>query len=136
MTIFKFKPGFNVRGAEVDTTLPLRKTQQPTFTDQGCHLHPSCLTCPRPVCVFDEVDSTSATIVQQFAPFTPGADDVPGHTPRRPAVPHGTRGRKQQDVCKRGHLITVTPDGRKCVICLNAGVRKRYNKRNQRRNND
>lgn len=22
--------------------------------DEGCHLHPSCLSCPRPVCWFDE----------------------------------------------------------------------------------
>ncbi len=120
-----------LRSAEVDTTIPLRKTLQPTYDDTGCHVHDACLTCPLAVCVFDEVDGTSATIVQQFAPFTPGADDVPGHTPRRPPVPHGTRGRKQQDVCKRGHLITVTPDGRKCVTCLNAMERVRYHKRKQ-----
>jgi hypothetical protein len=25
-----------------------------TMKDKGCHLHPRCLTCPRPVCVYDE----------------------------------------------------------------------------------
>lgn len=22
--------------------------------DKGCHLHPSCLSCPRPACIYDE----------------------------------------------------------------------------------
>lgn len=33
--------------------------------DNGCHLHPSCLECPRAVCVYDEIDGTSASAVGQ-----------------------------------------------------------------------
>lgn len=29
----------------------VRMTEMP---DRGCHLHPSCLRCPRPVCIYDE----------------------------------------------------------------------------------
>ncbi len=24
------------------------------WKDRGCHLHPKCLECPRPICVFEE----------------------------------------------------------------------------------
>ena len=28
-----------------------------SYEDTGCHLHPSCLKCPRPICIYDEPKS-------------------------------------------------------------------------------
>lgn len=28
--------------------------EQMTYADEGCHVHPACLTCPLPECVFED----------------------------------------------------------------------------------
>ena len=40
-------------------TITLHKTGLPEhtdFKDTGCDIHPFCLTCPRPLCRYDEPD--------------------------------------------------------------------------------
>lgn len=36
------------------TTSPDRDPLSPLYQDTGCEHHPSCLSCPRPVCLHDD----------------------------------------------------------------------------------
>jgi len=33
---------------------PDRSPLSATYLDRGCHVHPSCLSCPLPVCILDD----------------------------------------------------------------------------------
>ena len=50
-------PTANRNPAEVEPLPFVRRDMLPEhggYTDTGCHLHPSCLRCPRAVCIYDE----------------------------------------------------------------------------------
>lgn len=46
------------------TTTPDRDPLSPLYVDTGCDYHPSCLSCPRPVCLHDDRNLTVHIRVQ------------------------------------------------------------------------
>ena len=42
------------RETRLDAYDPSGRDDSRNWHDTGCRLHPSCLNCPRPVCVYDE----------------------------------------------------------------------------------
>lgn len=49
------------------TLQPDPDVRMPDYPDRGCALHPSCLACPRPVCIHDDPRVAGARVLQQLA---------------------------------------------------------------------